>query len=335
MKKVILTSKWVGTLILILALTLFSTESVFAAANAVSSAAGSNHSLILKSDGTVWAWGNNDGGKLGDGTTAQRGVPVQVKGLTSVTRIAAGISHSLALKSDGTVWAWGNNKYGQIGNTQSSTPVQVSGLTDVATIAAGGNHNLALKKDGTVWAWGYNYSGQLGDGSYGNGANKYIPVKVSGLTDIIAIASGNEHSLAVKKDGTVWAWGYNGNGQLGINSTSNSSTPIKVNNLVNITGIAAGSVHSLALDVDGKVYAWGYNGDAGLGDGTYTNRLVPVQVINLADIVEIASGSSSGHSLALKKDGSVYVWGYNNSGQIGNGTTNNATSPQLITNTQK
>ena len=177
-------------------------------------AAGGRHTVVLKNDGTVWAWGNNSDGQLGDGTAINRKTPVQVSGLGGVTTAAAGSSYTVVLKNDGTVWAWGYNNSGQLGDgttTNRKTPVQASGLGGVTAIAAGG-HTVALKNDGTVWAWGYNNSGQLGDGTT---TNRKTPVQVGGLSGIAAIASGNEHTVALKNDGTVWTWGDNYDGQLG------------------------------------------------------------------------------------------------------------------------
>ena len=201
-------------------------------------AGGFTHTIALKTDGTVWTWGSNEFGKLGDGTTTQRTTPVQVNGLTNVAAIAGGYSHTIALKTDGTVWTWGNNNNGQLGDgtqTQRIAPVQVSGMTNVAAIAAGYSHSLALKTDGTVWTWGNNNDGQLGDGTQ---TQSVSPVRVSGLTNVKAIATGyyltadimyqHSHSLALKNDGTVWTWGDNAYGQLGDGTTTQRSSPVQV-----------------------------------------------------------------------------------------------------------
>jgi alpha-tubulin suppressor-like RCC1 family protein len=158
-------------------------------------AAGASHSLAVKTDGTVWAWGYNNYGQLGNNTTVQKNAPVQVSGLSGVTNVAAGESYSLALKRDGTVWAWGWNLFGQLGDNTTvdkSTPVQVSGLSDVIAVAAGYYHSLALKRDGTVWAWGYNGNGALGDGTT---ASSSTPVQVQGLGAVTLMAAGRFHSL--------------------------------------------------------------------------------------------------------------------------------------------
>jgi alpha-tubulin suppressor-like RCC1 family protein len=300
-------------------------------------AGGGYHSLALKSDGTVWAWGDNADGQLGNGTLFNINVvPVPVSGLTEITAIAGGGHHSLALNNDGTVWAWGSNDSGQLGNgtnTDSNVPVQVSGLTGITAIAAGWDHSLALKNGGTVWAWGHNGDGELGDGTnyWSN-----VPVQVSGLTGITKIAGGHWHSLALKNDGTVWAWGYNNYGQLGNGTNTNSNLPVQVSGLTGVTAIAGCVSYSLALKDDGTVWAWGYNADGELGNGTNTDSYVPVQVVTsvggpaLTGITAIAGGYA--HSLALKSDGTVWAWGYNWNGQLGNGTNTDSYVPvQVVT----
>jgi hypothetical protein len=222
-------------------------------------AGGGFHSLALDSNGVVWAWGYGGDGQLGNGTMGVGGVtsddssvPVP-SAMTNATAIAGGYFHSVALKSDGTVWTWGYNSSGELGNgttVNSSIPVQVSGLTGVTAIAAGrgelGDHSLALKSDGTVWAWGNNDWGQLGDG-LDFGHNSSVPVQVSGLTGVTAIAAGGHHSMALKSDATAWAWGENEFGQLGDGSATERDTPVQVSSLTGVIAIAGADNHSLAL----------------------------------------------------------------------------------------
>ena len=291
-------------------------------------AGGTSHSLALKADGTVWGWGDNNNGQLGDGTTIPRSTPIQVSGLNGITAAVGGGSHSLALKTDGTVWAWGNNDNGQLGDgtrTQRTIPVQVSGLSGITAIACGYAHSLALKNDGTVWAWGHNNNGQLGDGTL---TQRTTPVQVGGLSGITAVASGEFHSLVLKNDGTVWAWGINYYGQLGDGTGTSRTTPVQVSGLSGITAVACATSHSLALKNDGTAWAWGNNSSGQLGDGTIAQRTIPVQVSGLSGITAIASGES--HSLALKTDGTAWAWGYNSNGQLGDGTITRRVTPVQI-----
>ncbi len=289
-------------------------------------AAGANHSLALKNDGTLQAWGYNQSGPLGNGTNTNSNVPVSVSSITDVTTIAAGNIHSLALKSDGTVWAWGSNFHGTLGNgtsTDSNVPVQVSSLTGMKGIAGGWRHSLALKNDGTVWAWGLNQFGQLGNGS---NTNSNVPVQTSSLTDIIAVAGGGgyvftgsggaiSHSLALKNDGTVWAWGCNLYGQLGNGINTDSNVPVQVSSLTGIIAIAAGSTHSVALKNDGTVWTWGGGSSGILGTGAFSSN-IPVQVSSITGITNIGTGLA--HSFALNNN-CAWAWGGHGSGQLGTG----------------
>jgi alpha-tubulin suppressor-like RCC1 family protein/cytochrome c peroxidase len=262
---------------------------------------GGQHSLALKSDGTVWGWGSNSDGQLGDGTTTQRLTAVQALGLTNINAIAAGGQHSLALKNDGTVWAFGLNANGQLGigtTTNQSTPVQVTALSGIVAIAAGGNHSLAVKSDGTVWAWGSNAAGQLGDGTT---TQRTSPVAVSSLSGASAVAGGQGFSLGLKSDGTVWSWGDNSVGELGTGQTGNSSVPVQVTGLSGVTAISAQGSGNFGLALKGDGTAWGWGGDAfgQLGDGTVIpQRSTPVPVTGLTTrVASLAAGAQD--SLAL------------------------------------
>jgi len=291
----------------------------------ISVAAGSSGtSLAQTRSGTVWAWGYNGDGELGNGTTTNSSVPIRAS-ITGVTNIAEGGDFSLAAKSDGTAWAWGNNSNGQLGNgttTNSSLPVQVNSLTAVSAVAAGAETGYALKSNGTVWAWGDNFYGELGNGT---NTSSTVPVQVSGLTGVTAISSGWFHGLALKADGTVWAWGLNQDGELGNHSTKNSNTPVQVKNLTGITAVAGGNGFSLALKSDGTVWAWGNNTTGDLGNGTTTGSSIPVEVSNLTGATHIAAGEA--WSLAAKSDGTAWAWGDNGQGELGNGTTTSSDVP--------
>ena len=244
-------------------------------------AAGELHTVALKKDGTVWAWGKNYYGQFGDGTMTNSNTPVQINGLTDVKAISAGAYNTVALKNDGTVWACGLNSSGQLGDgtmTDSYIPVQVSDLTGITAISAGFvSHAVALKSDGTVWAWGSNSYGELGDGTT---AGRNIPVQVIGdLTDVTAISAGESHTVALKNDGTVWDWGRNNYFQLGDGTDTNRNTPIQVIGLrADGKAITAGALHTVAIKNDGTVWAWGLNNYGQLGDGTTVDSYTPIQV---------------------------------------------------------
>jgi alpha-tubulin suppressor-like RCC1 family protein len=303
---------------------------------------GDLHSLALKNDGTVWAWGDNQSGQLGG--DLPHSAPVQVKGLAEVIDVEAGEDHNLAVKKDGTVWAWGNNMDGQLGDgnyfTESRTPVLVSGgtFTGVVDVAAGAHHSLAVKDDGTVWAWGGNAHGQLGDNTV---KDHHTPVQVttsSGLKSrVVDVAAGQYFSLALTEDGSVWAWGGNAHGQLGDNTVKDRHAPVQVYTGIGptavVTDVDAGYHHSLALE-DGKVWAWGGNSYGQLGDDTVKDRHVPVQVYtgsglyNGGFVTDVDAGDV--HSLAVKDDGTVWAWGNNDEGQLGDGTNHDRHAPVQV-----
>jgi len=330
---------------------------VLAGKAVISVATRSNHNLALCSDGTMAAWGYNLYGQLGNNSSTDSSVPVEVTRTgvlagKTVVSVAAGGNHSLVLCSDGTLAAWGDGSYGQLGNGSSTFSAKLPVLVDlngvlagktVVAIAAGGDHCLALCADGTLVAWGNNTNGELGNGS----TNKsLVPVLVTqsgalaGRT-VIAIAAGPNHSLALCADGTLAAWGYNYYGQLGNGSTTNSSVPVLVIQTgvlagKTITALAAGSHHTLALCSDGTLAAWGYNSVGELGDGSTTNSSVPVLVTQSGmlagkTVTAIAAGGS--HSLALCSDGTVAAWGYNPYGQLGDGSKTDSSVPVAVNTT--
>lgn len=295
----------------------------------VSAVGGYSHSAALRNDGTVWTWGANTYGELGNGATTESDVPIQVSAMNGVVGVAAGSAHTLAVKSDGTVWAWGLNNIGQLGNgtyTDSHVPVRVAGLTGVVAVAASLYHSMALCKDGTVWTWGSNSSGELG-----NGTNMWtnLPVQALRLYGVVGIAAGENHSLAIKGDGSAWGWGNNYYGQLGDGTNTNTNVPIPVGGLSGVVGISGGDVLSLFLTSDGAVWACGDNTFGELGNGTTISSRVPMQVSGLSDVVGIAAGAV--HGLAVKGDGTVWAWGYNGFGELGDNSGANSDIPVQVT----
>ena len=255
-------------------------------ARAVSVAAGGEHSLAAGSDGRLYAWGYNDYGQLGDGTATERHSPVAVAlpaGVTALS-VAAGLRYSLAVGSDGKVYAWGDNYNGELGDgtaIERHSPVAVAlpGGARAASVAAGSGYSLATGSDGRVYAWGYNGFGQLGDGTR-TGRRSPVAVALPGGARAVSVAAGGEHSLALGSDGRVYAWGYNGLGQLGNGTANRRLSPVRVPLLggARAVSVAAGWEHSLAVGSDGRVYAWGSNAGGQLGDGIAAGSDSPVAV---------------------------------------------------------
>ena len=290
---------------------------------------GFNFSIALKADGTVWTWGDNGNGQLGRSGFYTQKVP----GMTNAVQVAAGKDFALVLKSDGTVWGWGNNQYGQLGNGSGSyaqkTPVQAVGLTNIIQIAAGDAFSVALKADGMVYTWGLNTKMQLGADS--TVYSRLIPIQVGAISQVEEIASGSEHVLVRKTNGTVWGWGANGSGQLGNNSQVNSELPVQSQGLANVQKLAAGYRESAAIVSGGKLYTWGENLYGQLGDGSNVTKLIPNQITALTNVEEAAINI---HTMARTSDGKVYGWGQNKNGQIGDNSTNSSWVPVLVPDAQ-
>ena len=277
------------------------------------------YSLALEGgDGSLWAWGYNDYGQLGDGTTMDQHTPVFIG--SGYSDVSAEYFHVLALKSNGSLWAWGYNDYGQLGDgTTTNRLVPTFIDSGYIAVSAGHGHSLALKSDGSLWAWGHNNYGQLGDGTT---TDRHTPVFIgSGYS---AIAVGSIHNLALKNDGSLWAWGFNSDGRLGDGTTVNKLEPTLIGN--GYSAIAAGGKHSLALKSDGSLWAWGDNYYGQLGDGTNDESVSP----RFIETGYSAIAAGNYYSLALKNDSTLWAWGQNNQGQLGDGTMTNRSTPTFI-----
>ncbi|PCH65338.1 MAG: hypothetical protein COC01_09840 [Bacteroidetes bacterium] len=299
-------------------------------------ATGADHSIALCDDGPVLTWGKNDKGQLGDSSLVDTNTAVQVYGLYNVVSIAAGYDHTMALKSDSTVWTWGDNFYGQLGDSSNITsivPVQVYGLNDIIAIESYGQHSIALKSDGTVWTWGANWYGQLGDSTI---VNSNVPVQVYGLSNITSIATGEYHSMALRNDSTLWVWGDDYYGQLGDSATGFNKEqiiPIKVDRISKVIAIAAGETHSMVLLANGEIWMWGDGGQGQLGNGKINSFVsVPNQVVGLSNVISISTGWR--HSMAIRNDSTVWVWGDNSRNQLANNTKTLDSIPAQITSLQ-
>jgi alpha-tubulin suppressor-like RCC1 family protein len=293
-------------------------------------AAGSLSSSVIRSDGSLWAWGSNWYGDLGDGTQVMKNMAEQIGTDCTWSAIAAGALHTVALKSDGTLWAWGFNEHGALGDDTTldhHVPVKIGTATDWAAISAGERHTMALKSNGTLWAWGSNEYGQLGDGTT---LDKHAPVQIGAATDWMAITAGPDHTLALKRDGTLWSWGINNDGQLGDGTQQNKFVPTQIGTETGWTAIAAGFGHTLALKSNGTLWGWGFNPHGNLGIGTTSMSFVlgPVQIGTDTDWFAVAAGWF--FTVALKTNGTLWACGWNGSGTLGDGTTANRYVPTKI-----
>jgi alpha-tubulin suppressor-like RCC1 family protein len=292
------------------------------------------HSAAIKTDGTLWTWGYNLYGQLGNGNTSNYSSPITTSGGgTNWTQVSCGYAHSAAIKTDGTLWTWGFNTPGQLGTNNTSnysSPVTTSGGgTNWKQVACGQYHIAAIKTDGTLWTCGYNLYGQLGDGTT---TNRSSPVTTSGGgTNWKQVASGLNTQIAIKTDGTLWAWGRNENGQLGTNNTSNYSSPVTTSGGgTNWKQVAIHrSNHMVAIKTDGTLWAWGANSVGQLGNSNTSNYSSPVTTIAGGTNWKYAV-TGAAHTAAIKTDGTLWACGWNNKGQLGDGTTTNRSSPVNI-----
>ena len=283
-------------------------------------ALGTYHSAAITKYGSLYMWEYNNYGQLGNGSTTNSYTPVKI--MENVAAVSLGDYHSAAITKDGSLYMWGENSDGQLGNgstTNRSTPVKI--MENVATVSLGAWHSAAITKDGSLYMWGYNNYGQLGNGSSGNYEKSVSPIKI--MENVAAVSLGAWHSAAITKDGSLYMWGENSDGQLGNGTTNNLTRPQRI--AVNVQSVELYGSYTTAISKDGGLYTWGYNLNGRLGNGTTTNSYTPIKI--MSNVVSSAGGS---HTIALKKDGTVYTWGTNVYGQLGNGNNSNQTSPVAI-----
>ncbi|MDR1152163.1 MAG: hypothetical protein LBK72_06780, partial [Bifidobacteriaceae bacterium] len=307
----------------------------------------SNRTVALTQGGQVYTWGSNQYGQLGVGRDdiPSAAIPTIVPFPTGTVVVAVSASerHTVAVTDDGALYAWGSNQYGQLGNgatelsasSRSLVPIRVAASFGPFTAAAaGGSHTVAVTAGGRVFAWGRNHTNQLGprgpqlpvgDPSAWYSSN---PVEVTGLTDVIDVAAGATHTVALTADGGVYTWGQNARGQLGDRTTTTTAIPIPLD-LPPMTGITAGSRTTMAWTSGGVLYAWGSNDYGQLGTGTLSEAHQP-HVVPGVDVAAVAAGPK--HTIAVGRDGSVYTWGYNASGALGDDSSTADTSPRVVAN---
>jgi alpha-tubulin suppressor-like RCC1 family protein len=293
---------------------------------------GSCHTAAVKQDGTLWTWGFNSGGRLGDGTTTNRNSPVTTAGGgTDWCQVSGGSADTAAVKTDGTLWTWGCNGSGRLGDgsttNRSSPGTTAGGGTDWCQASSGcSSHQAAVKTNGTLWTWGQNGGGQLGTG---NTTDRSSPGTTAGGGTDWCQVSGGGHTAAVKTDGTLWTWGCNTCGQLGAGSTTNRSSPgTTAGGGTNWCQASAGRYNTAAVKQDGTLWTWGFNAGGQLGDGSTTNRISPGTTAGGGtDWCQVSGGDT--HTAAVKTDGTLWTWGNNAQGRLGDGSTTLRSSPGL------
>lgn len=320
---------------------------------------GTYHGMAIKTDGSLWAWGCNENGELGNGKYKDYYLgyyleysPVKV--MDDVVFVSAGRNHTMAIKSDASLWAWGSNEYGQLGdgtqtigmdnegnfviteNNDKYLPVKV--MDNVTFVSAGLCGTMAIKTDGSLWAWGINANGQLGGGIENN---TIIPIKI--MDDVASVSMGIFYTMVIKKDGSLWGWGSNDNGQLGNGKPTEyyrDLSPVKV--MDDVVSVSAGWDFTMAIKTDGSLWAWGVNDEGQLGDGTTTiikrdwdygdvtvennDKYEPIKVMD--NVAYVSTGLK--YAVVVKTDGSLWAWGWNDYGQLGDGTTTNKNTPVKI-----
>ncbi|HYC38792.1 MAG TPA: hypothetical protein VEC19_20360 [Usitatibacter sp.] len=291
---------------------------------------GGGFTLALTQEGDVYSWGANREGELGDGTTSSRPDPRRIAALAGVTAISAGWTGAAAVKADGTVWTWGDSPGAFLGHGPApprGTVTRVPGVENIVAVSMGCFHTVALAADRTVWAWGWNGYGALGLGSITTG--DHPPTQLGAPRDIVAIAAGCVHTLALTANGDVWAWGSNAYGQLGDGTRITRAEPVRLNGISDVVAISTRVGHTLALKRDGTLWSWGRNDYGELGDGTTTARLAPVLLSGVPRTLE-AIAAGNGFSLALQNDGTVLSWGGNEDGRLGDSTLASHSTPQAL-----
>lgn len=295
--------------------------------------AGRYHSIALDRSGAIWTWGCNYAGQLGTCTTLLRSSPGSVVGgFADWCQISAGGAHTAAIRTNGSLWTWGSNYYGRLGDgtvTSRSSPVSVlGGFTNWCQVSAGQSHTAAVRSNGTIWTWGDNGSGRLGNGTY---SAQSSPVSVvGGFTDWCQVSAGGLHTAAVRSNGSLWTWGSNGSGQLGDGTSSARSSPGSIiGGFADWCQVSTGYLNTVAIRTNGTLWAWGDNIAGQLGDGTVTGKSSPVSVAGgFTDWCQVSAGRYS--TVAIKTNGTLWAWGDNIIGQLGDGTTANRSSPVVV-----
>lgn len=278
---------------------------------------GGEFSIALRSDGTLWSWGRNYSGQLGIKAAGNQLVPVKIGNDSNWADIEAGANHCIALKSDGTLWVWGDNRYGQLGvgstTTNAESPVKVGSDDDWKSLAVGNNTSFAIKTNGSLWGWGSNWYGTVGNNTSTN--NQFLPTQIGNETNWRRISVGVDHTMAIKTDGTLWAWGNNDYGQLGNGKITPSGLPIQIGTDNDWDDIGAGFGFSIGMKKNRSIWSWGAGSGWQLGQPDSTTYYNPNQVGTDTNWRKIAVGTS--HVFAITMDSALYRWGVNSHWMLG------------------
>ena len=289
---------------------------------------GDDFVVAVKTDHTLWAWGKNDHGQLGNGTIEDQKDPVAVEADKRWLKAAAGGGHALGIDTDGKLWAWGCNRYGQLGDgtkEDRKRPVLIGGDHNWSAVAAGEGHSLAIRDDGTLWAWGQNVAGKIGDGTT---LTRTLPKRIGFDNDWSMIACGANYSLALKQDGTLWSWGQNEFGQIGQSAKIVTPEPTQVGKSNRWASIAAAGETSFAIQKDGTLWGWGYNGLGQLGNGSRNDVLAPVALASREKWHAVYPGSR--HTIAIDTKGRLWGWGSNETRQLADSSTTAYLQPRML-----
>ncbi len=308
---------------------------------------GGNHTMIVKTDDSLWAVGKNDFGQLGDGNGGSNAVEpnmVQAK-IAEVAAVSAGGDYTMIVKDDDTLWAVGKNDFGQLGDgSNDNRPNLVQArIAEVASVSAGGSHTMILNKDEMLWGVGYNRRGQVGDGTGDVEANlrKVNPVQVNigagqPMTEVAQVSVGAQHTMILKKSGELWAVGLNHKGQFGDGSTAGKKWPVQVMEIpaedaepqpmTEVAQVSAGNGHTMILKRNDTLWSTGNNAYGQLGNDSTTNKLNPIQV--MTEVAQVSAGSN--HTMVLKKNGELWAFGKNDKGQLGDGSKTNKLKPVQV-----